>query len=171
MDRSVGDVAKLALAAAAVLGLHGCSYQIPIKEGEPTATVRFVDPRSASGGRALTQAPTKITQLDESGCAELGHVAGLGSFNNYRMELTVPARKTLFFRWFNTAPAFRGMWACEAVYGFSLEAGQLYEARFDLDLNKKVCDVELLKISQASGGAAGNARVPMSSPAACKGKP
>jgi hypothetical protein len=149
----------------------GCAYKIPIKDNEPTATIRFVDPRNVARGRSLIQAPTKITLLDEGGCTELGHVAGIGSFNDYKMELTVPAQRKLFFQWFTAAPALGGTWHCKLVKGFSPEAGQLYEARFDLDLDRQACTVDLVKISAGAGGAAGAARVPMLSKSldACKG--
>jgi hypothetical protein len=164
--------AKAAAALVAIItGLYGCAYKIPIKDNEPTATIRFVDPRNAAGGRSLSQTPTKITLLDERGCAELGHVAGIGAFNNYKMELTIPARKTLFFQWFSIAPALGGMYHCKLVKGFSPEASQLYEARFDMDTEKRVCSVDLVKISQRADGTAGVVRLPMSSnsPGACKG--
>jgi hypothetical protein len=164
-------VAKAAAALTLVMtGLQGCAYKIPIKDNEPTATIRFVDPRNAAAGRSLVQTPTKITLLDESGCSELGHVAGIGSFNDYKMDLTVPASKKLFFQWFSTAPGVGGMWHCTLVRGFFPEANQLYEARFDLNIEGQVCSVELVKISRRPDGTTAFARLPTSSnsPDACK---
>src|SRR3954469_17439571 len=129
MKSTVAGAKAVAVLAIVMSGSHGCAYKIPIKDNEPTATIRFVDPRNAAAGRSLAQTPTKITLLDESGCAELGHVAGIGSFNDYKMDLTVPAGKTLFFQWANTAPGFGGMWICKFVRGFSPQENQLYEAR------------------------------------------
>ena len=167
-------LAKSSIAmATAMAGLFGCAYKIPIKDNEPTATVRFVDPRNAAGGRLLSQVPTKISLLDETGCAELGHVAGIGAFNNYRMDLTIPAGRKLVFQWFSTAPGYQGMWHCKVISGFSAEAGQLYEARFDMNLDRKACTVDLVKISQAGGRPAAEVRIPMSpvSSEGCKGGP
>ena len=167
LARDVGGycllVAKATAALVVMMALYGCAYKIPIKDDEPTATIRFVDPRNATGGRFLHQVPTKITLLDEKGCAELGHVAGIGSFNDYKMELTIPARKTLFFQWFSTAPALGGSWYCRLIKGFSPEASQLYEARFDMDIQKQICSVELVKISQRADGTTSVVRLPMSS--------
>jgi len=170
MKSTAAGAKAVAVLAIVMSGSQGCAYKIPIKDNEPTATIRFVDPRNAAAGRSLAQTPTKITLLDESGCTELGHVAGIGSFNDYKMDLTVPAKKTLFFRWDSTAPAFRGMWTCSLVRGFSPDENQLYEARFDMDTERQVCSVELVKISRRADGTTAAARLSTSSnsPDLCK---
>ena len=170
MKSTFASAKAAAVLAISLAGLQGCAYKIPIKDNEPTATIRFVDPGNAAAGRSLVQTPTKITLLDENGCAELGHVAGIGSYNDYKMDLTVPARKRLFLQWANTAPGFAGMWNCKLVGGFSPEENQLYEARFDMDIERRTCSVDLVKISRRADGTTTVARLPMSSnsPDSCK---
>jgi hypothetical protein len=167
MKSTVAGAKAVAVLAIVMSGSQGCAYKIPIKDNEPTATIRFVDPRNAAAGRSLVQTPTKITLLDESGCTELGHVAGIGSFNDYKMDLAVPARKTLFFQWASTAPGTGKMWTCKLVGGFSPEANQLYEARFDMDVERRLCTVDLVRISRKADGTTAAARLPMSS-SSCK---
>lgn len=161
VDATCSLVVKATVALIVMSVLHGCAYTIPIKDNEPTATIRFVDPRNAADGSFLHQVPTTIAFLDEQGCAELGGVAALVFLNNYKMELTVPVSRTLFFQWSSAAPVFGASWHCKLVTGFSPEANHLYEARFDMNIQKQLCSVEFVKILQRADGTTNAVRFPM----------
>jgi hypothetical protein len=147
------------------LVLQGCSYTIPIKEGEPTAQITFTAPRGLEL-KPLVQMPVKITLLDSESCAGVGHVAGLIPYNKYSQTLTVPANKNMLFSLDGTLPAFMGTWICHVLVGITPTAGNKYEVRFDIDTAGQRCPANIFQL--ASNGQGGVVRTPLKSTVSCK---
>lgn len=141
-----------ALFCSVITLLGSCAaYKIPIKPGDPTANIVFVDPRNAKHVRLLYPAHSKIYLLDEVGCIRIGLVAGIGNFNSYNTRLTVPAGKKLFFEWESSAPALGASWKCNVISGFAPEVGRTYEARFDMDIANQICSSEFFELVHTKG--------------------
>jgi hypothetical protein len=82
-------------------------------------------------------------------------VGGLIDYNKYKMSLTIPAGKKIFFELKNSRsglPNTPAMLVCRIYGGFIPEPAMNYEIRLDGDASTRLCTLEILRIETSKNG-------------------